>query len=59
LTAEYNVSPNTKESYYRMFMQAVGQLDNSSDIAFGFLPLYEHTTQVAEATISYIYTKFS
>jgi hypothetical protein len=60
LTAEYNVSPNTKDSYYRMFMQTLGQLEPaSSDIAIGVLPLQSGAIHVAEATIPYIYFKFS
>jgi hypothetical protein len=57
LTAEYNVSPKTKDSNYRMFMHTVGQLEPaSSDIAIGVLPLHSDTIQVAEATIPFLYT---
>jgi hypothetical protein len=60
LTAEYNVSPNTKDSYYQMFMQTVGQLEPaSSDTAMGVLPLHIHTIPFAEATIPYVYTTLS
>jgi hypothetical protein len=54
LTVEYNVSPNTKDTYYRIFMQTVGQIEPaSSDIAVGVLPLHSGTIRVAEATIPY------
>jgi len=60
LTAEYNVSSNTKGSYYRMFMQTVGQLEPaSSDIAFGALPLDSGSIHVAETTVPYVYMKLS
>jgi hypothetical protein len=60
LTAEYNVLPNTKDIYYRMVMQTVGQLEPaSSDIAVGGLPLHSDIIQVAEATIPYLYIKLS
>jgi len=60
LTAEYNVSPNTKDSYYRMFMHTIGQLEPaSSDIAIGILPLQRGSIQVAEATFPYFHTKIS
>jgi hypothetical protein len=57
LTAEYNVSPSRKDTYYQIFMQTVGQLEPaSSDIAIGVLPLHSDIIQVAEATIPYFYT---
>jgi hypothetical protein len=57
LTAEYNVSPNTKGFHYRMFMQTVGQLEtSSSDISIGGLPLQSDIIQVAEASVPYVYT---
>jgi len=60
LTAQYNVSPNTKDSYYRMFMQTVGQLEPaSSDNVIGVLPLHSSTIQVAEITINYVSMKLS
>jgi len=60
LTAEYNVSPNTKDAYYRMVMNTIVQLEPaSSDIATGSLPLHSGTIQVAETTIPYLYVKFS
>jgi len=60
LTAQYKVSPKTKDSYYRMFMSTIGQLETaSSDIAIGFLPLYSGTVQIAEATFPYFHMKIS
>jgi hypothetical protein len=60
LMAQNIVSPNTKDSYYRMFKQTVGQLEpSSSDIALGFLPLHWHIIHVAEPTIPYVYVKLS
>jgi hypothetical protein len=60
LTAEYNVSPNTKNSFYRIFMQTIDQLEPaSSDIALGVLPVHSGTINVAEATIPYVYMKYS
>jgi hypothetical protein len=56
LTAQYIVTPNRKDSFYRVFIQNVGQLENAtSDIAVGCLPLHSHFIQIAEATIPYIY----
>jgi hypothetical protein len=58
LTAQYIVSPHTKDSYNRMIMHHGEQLEpSSSDIAVGFLPLHSHA--IAEATIPYLYVKFS
>jgi hypothetical protein len=59
LTAQYDVSPNTKDTYLRIYMQTVEKLEPaSSDIAVGVLPLLSDIMQVAEATIPYIYLKF-
>jgi hypothetical protein len=62
MTAQYIVSPNspnTKESYCRIFTQNVGQLEPPfSDIAVGVLPLHSDTIHVAEAKIPYLYIKF-
>jgi len=58
LTAQYIVSPNTKETYYRMLMQTVQQLEpSSSDIAIGVLPLFSDTIHVAETTIPYLFIR--
>ena len=54
------MSANTKDNYYRMFMQSVGQLEPaSSDIAVGALPSHSDNIQVAEDTIPYSYTALS
>jgi hypothetical protein len=60
LTAEYNVSPNTKHNFYQMYVHIIEQLEPaSSDIAIGVLPLHSGTIQVAEATIPYFHMKIS
>jgi hypothetical protein len=60
LTAEYNVSPNTNNTYYVTFMQTIGQLEPaSSDIAIGGLALHSSPINVAEATIPYLHVKLS
>ena len=58
MTAEYNVSANTKYFYYRMFLQTVGQRGTvSSDIAVGGLLLHSSIIGIVEATIPYLYIR--
>jgi hypothetical protein len=56
LMAQSIVSPNTKDSYYRMFMQTVGQLEpSSSDISIGF-PFCIRILFKLLGTIPYVHT---
>jgi hypothetical protein len=60
LTAEYNVSPNTKNAYYPMFTESIEQLEPaSSDIAIGILPFQGSIVGFAETTIPYLYITVS
>ena len=58
LTAQYIVSPKTKNIFFHMFIQTIQQLEPaSSDIAIGVLPQHSGTIQVAEATFPYVYIR--
>jgi hypothetical protein len=60
LTAEYSVSPNTKDSYFPLFRETIQQLEPaSSDIAIGVLPFHSSFIGIAEATIPYLYIRVS
>jgi len=60
LTAEYNVSPNTKGTFYPLFTESIQQLEPaSSDIAIGALPFHVSIIGIAEATIPYFYIRAS
>jgi hypothetical protein len=60
LTAEYNVSPNTMDAYYPLFVQTIDKIEpGSSDIAIGVLPLHSSIIGIAEATIPYFYITVS
>jgi hypothetical protein len=60
LTAEYNVSPNTKDTYYPLFTESIQQLEPaSSDIAIGVLPFHASIFATAEATIPYLNVRIS
>jgi len=55
LTAEYIVSPNTKDNFYPLFAESIQQLEPaSSDIAIGSLPFHASIFGIAEATIPYL-----
>ena len=60
LTAEYNVSPNAKDSYSQMFIQTIQQLESaSSDFAIGVLHYISRTIHAGEPTIPHLYIKLS
>jgi len=60
LTAEYNVSPNTKDAYYPLFEETIRQIEPaSSDIAIGVLPFHASIIGIVEATIPYLYITVS
>jgi hypothetical protein len=55
LTAQYIVSPNTKDTFYPLFTESIEQLEPaSSDIAIGALPFHASIFGIAEATIPYL-----
>jgi ABC-type amino acid transport substrate-binding protein len=60
LTAEYNVSPNTRYAYFPLFKDSIQQLESaSSDIAIGVLPFHASIIDIADATIPYLYIRVS
>ena len=60
LTAEYNVSPNTKHSFHPLFIETLGQLEiASSDVAIGTLPFISRSFHFAEATVPHLHIKLS
>ena len=60
LTAEFNVSPNTRNSFHPLFTESIQQLEpSSSDITIGGLPFHASIIGIVEATIPYFYVRVS
>jgi len=60
LTAQYIVSPSTKDSYSQMFIQTIQQIEPApSDIPVGVLLFISREIYAVEATNPYLHIKFS
>ena len=60
LTAEYNVSPNRKDTFHPLFIESIQQIEtSSSDIAIGVLPFHASIISIVEATNPYFYIRVS